>query len=322
MTGVSYMILFVVGGGILIAIAFLVGGIMWENPASQWFGNLGKVAFGIMVPALAGYIAFSVADRPAIAPGFIAGSIAATQGSGFIGAIIGGLAAGYFVAWMKKWPFPAFMRSLMSVLFIPLIATLFIGVVMVLLIGKPVAALNQAMTSVLNNMSTGSSVALAIIVGLMMAFDMGGPINKAAYTFGLAAIEAQNFYPIAAIMVAGMTPPLGIALAILFDKKKWTPEEQKGLSGLFVGAASFITEMAIPYAASDPLRVIPSLMVGSAVGAVACTLFKVSMMAPHGGLFVLPLASNPFLWVLSILLGGLATAAMLVLLKPEYKAED
>jgi len=316
MTGVSYMIPFVVSGGILIAIGFIVGGINWDNPTAQWIGNLGKVAFGFMVPALAGYIAFSIADRPAIAPGFIAGMIASTQGSGFIGGIIGGLLAGYFVLWMKKWQVPVFIKSLMSVLFIPLVSTLFIGITMGLIIGPPVAVINKGMTELLNNMSTGSAVLLSILMGLMMAFDMGGPVNKAAYTFGLAAMEAKNFYPIAAIMVAGMTPPLGIALAILFNRKKWTLIEQQGLSGLFVGAACFITEFAIPYAAADPIRVIPSLMVGSAIGAVICTLAKVSMMAPHGGLFVLALASNPIMWLVSILIGGLITAAMLVLLKP------
>lgn len=322
MTGVSYMIPFVVAGGVLIAIGFLIGGINWENPISQWIGNLGKVAFGFMVPVLAGYIAYSIADRPGIAPGFVAGMIASTQGSGFIGGLIGGLLAGYFVLWMKKWPVPVVVKSLMSVLFIPLIGTLFIGVVMGLIIGPPVTAINKGMTDMLNNMSTGSAVLLAIIVGLMMAFDMGGPVNKAAYTFGLAAMDAKNFYPIAAIMVAGMTPPLGVALAILFRKSKWTALERKGVSGLFIGAACFITEFAIPYAAADPIRVIPSLMVGSAVGAVVCTLAKISMMAPHGGLFVLVLASNPILWLVSILLGGIVTAGMLVLLKPNLSQEE
>ena len=302
MTGVSYMIPFVVAGGILIAIAFLLGGIYWKSPSSEWIGNLGKVAFGFMVPALGAYIAYSIADRPAIAPG--------------------GLAAGYFVFALKKMKMPPFLKPLMPVLIIPLIGTLFVGVIMHFVLGGPVTALNAGMTSMLNGLSTGNSVLLAIILGIMMAFDMGGPVNKAAYTFGLAAIQANNFFPIASIMVAGMTPPLGIALAILIKKNKWLNIEQKGLSGLFIGAACFITEFAIPYAAADPIRVIPSLMVGSAVGAVSCTLFGVSMMAPHGGLFVFVLASSPLLWLLSILLGGLATAGMLVLLKPDLTEDQ
>ena len=322
LTGVSYMIPFVVPGGILIAIAFLVGGIYWENPTAAWLGDLGKIAFGLFVPIMAGYIAYSAADRPGIVPGFIAGMIANSQGSGFIGGIIGGLAAGYLVQGMKKLSVPSWLRPLMPVLFIPLFSTLIIGFGMDFVIGPPATWLNTTMTSLLNNLGTTSTILLAILLGAMMAFDMGGPVNKAAYAFALAASETGNWIRLAGVMVGGMTPPLGIALAMLFAKNKFTDLERKGISGCFIGAASFITEFAIPYAAADPVHVIPSLMVGSAVGAAFSMLTGVSLMAPHGGLFVLVLANKPLMWLLSIAIGGLVTAGMLILLKPTLSEEE
>ena len=322
MTGVSFMIPFVVPGGILIAIAFMVGGINWENGASQWLGTLGKTAFGLMVPAMAGYIAYSVADRPGIAPGFVAGMIANTQGSGFIGGILGGLLAGYIVAAIKKIKVPSFLRPMMPVLLIPLFGTLIVGALMSFVIGPPASWLNTAMTSALNSLSAASTLLLSIALGAMMAFDMGGPVNKAAYMFALGFTDANNWVPIAAVMVGGMTPPLGVAFAMLLAKNKFTALEREGLAGCFVGAASFITEFAIPYAAADPIRVIPSLMVGSAVGAAISMLTGVSLMAPHGGLFVLLLANKPLLWLLAIIVGGLATAGMLILLKPTLPSEE
>ena len=322
MTGVSFMIPFVVPGGILIAIAFMVGGIHWENAAAQWLGNLGKTAFGLMVPAMAGYIAYSVADRPGIAPGFIAGMIANTQGSGFIGGILGGLMAGYLVAAIKKIKVPSFLRPMMPVLLIPLFGSLIVGALMSFVIGPPAAWLNTAMTSALSSLSAVSKVLLAFALGAMMAFDMGGPVNKAAYMFALGLTDADNWVPLAAVMVGGMTPPLGVAFAMLLAKNKFTDLEHEGLAGCFVGAASFITEFAIPYAAADPIRVIPSLMVGSAVGAAMSMLTGVSLRAPHGGLFVIPLADKPLVWLLSIIVGGLATAGMLILLKPTVSSEE
>jgi PTS system fructose-specific IIC component len=322
MTGVSFMIPFVVPGGILIAVAFMVGGIYWENEAAQWLGNLGKVAFGLMVPAMAGYIGYSVADRPAIAPGFIAGMIANEQGSGFIGGILGGLLAGYIVSAIKKLNVPSFLRPMMPVLIIPLFGSLIVGALMSFVVGPPASWLNTTMTAALNGLSTISTLLLALVLGAMMAFDMGGPVNKAAYMFALGLTEADNWVPIAAVMVGGMTPPLGVAFAMLLAKNKFTALEREGLAGCFVGAASFITEFAIPYAAADPIRVIPSLMVGSAVGAAISMLAGVSMRAPHGGVFVLPLASNALIWLASIIVGGLATAGMLILLKPPLPSEE
>ncbi len=322
MTGVSFMIPFVVPGGILIAIAFMVGGIYWENAAAQFLGTLGKAAFGLMVPALAGYIAYSVADRPGIAPGFIAGVIANEQGSGFIGGILGGLLAGYVVFWMKKQKVPTFVRAMMPMLLIPLIGTFVVGVVMTFVVGPPAAWLNTTMTTALNNLSAVSTLLLAIVLGAMMAFDMGGPVNKAAYMFALGLTDANNWVPIAAVMIGGMTPPLGVAFAMLLKKDKFTAIEREGLTGCFVGAASFITEFAIPYAAADPIHVIPSLMVGSAVGAAISLLTGTSLMAPHGGVFVLPLASSPLMWLLALIVGGLATAGMLMVLKPTLPPEE
>jgi PTS system fructose-specific IIC component len=321
MTGVSFMIPFVVPGGILIAIAFMAGGIHWENAASQWLGNLGKIAFGLMVPAMAGYIGYSVADRPGIAPGFIAGMIANDQGSGFIGGILGGLMAGYIVSAIKQIKVPSFLRPMMPVLIIPLFGSLIVGALMSFVVGPPASWLNAAMTSALTSLNAVSKVLLSLALGAMMAFDMGGPVNKAAYMFALGLTEADNWVPVAAVMVGGMTPPLGVAFAMLLAKNKFTALEREGLAGCFVGAASFITEFAIPYAAADPIRVIPSLMVGSGVGAALSMLTGVSLRAPHGGLFVIPLANKPLMWLISIIVGGLATAGMLILLKPALPPE-
>ncbi|HEY59206.1 MAG TPA: PTS fructose transporter subunit IIC [Anaerolineae bacterium] len=318
LNGVSYMIPFVVPGGILIAIGFLLGGIRvyeTEGFAAQLF-FLGKDAFGLMIAALAGYIAFSIADRPGIVPGFVGGIVAGRIGAGFFGGIIAGFLAGYFVDWLKKIHIPTLLRPLMPVLIIPLLGTTLVGLLMIYVVGPPCTWLNTTMTDLLTNLGTGSTIVLGIVLGVMMAFDMGGPVNKAAYFFGLAAMESENFVPIAAVMVAGMTPPLGVALAILVSKEKFTEEERGGLAGCFIGAASFITEFAIPYAAADPFHVIPSLMVGSAVGAVSSMLFNISMHAPHGGFFVFALADKPIQWLFSILIGGIATAVMLVILKP------
>lgn len=322
LTGVSYMIPFVVPGGILIALGFLVGGIHWDNPASQFIATLGQTAFGLMMPALAGYIAYSIADRPGIAPGFVAGMIATNQGSGFIGALFGGLIAGYFVQWIKSLRVPRAVRSLMPVLLIPLFGTLGIGLVMTFLIGPPATWLNTSMTAMLNNMSTGSKVVLGIILGAMMAFDMGGPVGKVAYFFAVGLGGEGNWYPMAAAMVAGMSPPIGCGLAALLAPKKFTVSENKAATSCFVGGASFISEFAIPYAVADPLRVIPSLMIGSAVGAVMSMLFNISLTAPHGGLFVVMLANKPLLWLLCLAVGSLVTAGALIFIKPELSEEE
>lgn len=325
MTGVSFMIPFVVPGGILIAVGFLIGGIyVYETPgfAANLF-NLGKAAFGLMVPAMAGYIAFSVADRPGIAPGFVAGIIANDQGSGFLGGIIGGLVAGYIVAAIKKLDVPSALKPTMPMLIIPLFATLIIGLLMMYVLGPPVTWLNETMTTALENMQTGSKIILGLVMGAMLAFDMGGPVNKAAYFFALGIAESGNWAPMAATFVGASSPQLGVALAILLDrgKKKFTDLERKGLTGCFVGVLAFITEFAIPYAAADPIRVIPSLMVGSAVGSALSFVLGLTMSAPHGGLLVLPLANNPILYLITLGVAGLITAGMLLLLKPDIKEE-
>jgi len=324
LTGVSYMIPFVVPGGILIAMGFLFGGItVYEKPglpAELFF--LGKDAFGLMVAALAGYIAYSISDRPGIAPGFVGGIVADRIGAGFLGGIFAGLLAGYIVQFIKTLNVPQMVRSLMPVLIIPLVATTIVGLLMVYLIGPPVKWLNETMSVILNNLGTGSAILLGLLIGAMMAFDMGGPVNKAAYFFAMGVAEtANNWVPMAAVFVGGMVPPLVIALAMLIAKKKFTAEEMAGMPGCFVGAASLITEFAIPYAAGDPARVIPSIMVGSAVGGAISMALGVSMMAPHGGLFVFALSNKPIFFVLSILIGGIVGAVMLVAMKPNLKEE-
>jgi fructose PTS system EIIBC or EIIC component len=324
LTGVSYMIPFVVPGGILIALGFLFGGIHvyeTEGFAAQLF-FLGKDAFGLMVGVLAGYIAYSIADRPGIAPGFIGGIVANRIGAGFLGGMLAGLLAGYLVEAIKKIKVPSWLRSLMPVLVIPLVASTIIGLLMVYVLGGPVAWLNEAMSALLNNIGTGSAILLGLLIGAMMAFDMGGPVNKAAYFFALGAAEtANNWVPMAAVFVGGMVPPLVIALAILIAKKKFTARERAGMPGCFVGAASLITEFAIPYAAGDPARVMPSIMIGAAVGSAISMAFGVDIMAPHGGLFVLALSNKPLLYVLSIIIGGVVGALVLIALKPKLEEE-
>jgi PTS system fructose-specific IIC component len=325
LTGVSYMIPFVVPGGILIALGFLFGGIyVYEGTgfAAQLF-NLGQDAFGLMVGALAGYIAYSISDRPGIAPGFVGGMVANRIGAGFIGGIIAGLLAGYIVEAIKKISVPGWLRSLMPVLVIPLFATAIVGLLMIYVVGGPVAWLNTAMSNFLNNIGTGSALLLGAIIGGMMALDMGGPFNKAAYFFALGVAEAAgNWGPVAAAMVGGMVPPLAIALAMLIAKSKFTDTERGGIAGLFIGAATFVTEFAIPYAAGDPARVLPATIAGSAVGAAFSMALNVDIMAPHGGLFVLPLSNKPLLFVLSIIIGGVVGALVLVALKPKVTAEE
>ncbi len=323
LTGVSYFIPFVVAGGILIALGFLFGGIyVYEdsNFAAQLF-FIGKDAFGVMVGVLAAYIAYSITDRPGIAPGFVGGMVANRIGAGFLGGILAGLIAGYLVDAIKGIKLSSALRSLNAVLFVPLLGSAIVGLLMYYVVGPPAIWLNTTFTTLLNNLGTTSSVLLGIVLGAMMAFDMGGPVNKAAYFFAGAAGEAGNWAPMAAVMVGGMVPPLAVGLAMLAAKNKFTEDEHGGLAGCFIGAATFITEFAIPYAAADPIRVIPSIMVGSAVGAVVSFLLGVTLQAPHGGLFVFALSNKPLLWILSIIVGGVAGAAMLVLLKPDLKEE-
>jgi len=319
MTGVSYMIPFVVPGGILIAIGFAIGGIYVFN--TPGFGAdifaWGKVAFGLMVPALAGYIAYSIADRPGIAVGFIAGMLANNQGSGFLGGIVGGLLAGYVVKALKQIKVPDMIKSLMPVLVIPLIGTFIVGLGMTYVLGGPVAWLNTTMLSFLTNLSNTGGILLGLIQGAMLAFDMGGPVNKAAYAFALAAADGNNWSPMAANFIASMSPPAGIALALVLFKDKWTKVEREGVGGCVIGGLAMITEFAIPYAAADPLHVLPATMVGSAVGAALSYVFGLTLTAPHGGLFVIPLANKPLVWLAVFAIAIVVTAGMLFILKPK-----
>lgn len=318
LTGVSFMLPFVTGGGILIALGFAFGGIyVGDNPGTFAFEMFtwGKTAFGLMLPVLAGYIAYSLEDKPAIAPGFVAGMIASNQGSGFIGAMLGGILAGYLVRILKKITLPKQIRSLMTTIIIPLLGIFIMGIVMTYIIGNPVIWLNETLNTTLSNMSDGSLILLGLIQGAMLAFDMGGPLNKAAYAFAIAASAENNWQPMAANFIASMAPPMGIAIAMLVSKKKFNETERDGIGGCFIGGCAMITEFAIPYAVKDPLRVIPALMIGSSLGAALSYVADLSLTAPHGGLFVIFLCNKPFVFIAILLLSSCVTAAALLVLK-------
>jgi len=326
MNGVSNMLPFVVGGGIIIALSFLFG-IKAFDPNDPSFHPLAKVlmdvgggtAFQLLVPVLAGFIALSIADRPAFAPGMVGGMLAATSGAGFLGGMIAGFLAGYTVVALKKGfaRLPGSLEGLKPMLLYPLFGILITGLLMVCVIADPVAAANKALSGWLTNMSQGNAILLGLVLGAMMAFDMGGPVNKAAFTFGIAMIAEGNYGPHAAIMAAGMTPPLGLALATTLFKQKFTAEERQAGRTAYILGASFITEGAIPFAAADPTRVIPSIMAGSAVAGGLSMFFGCTLPAPHGGLFVLPVVGNAGLYLVSILAGTVVTALMIHLLKQD-----
>jgi len=324
MTGVSFMLPFVVAGGLAIALSFVFG----INAAEQE-GSLaaalsqigGGAAFALMVPVLAGYISFSIADRPGIAPGMIGGMLASSIGAGFLGGIIAGFLAGYLTQWLKNTiKLPENLQGLMPVLVLPFLSSLIVGLLMIYLIGPPVEGIMNGLESWLNGMTGTNAVLLGLILGAMMAFDMGGPVNKAAYTFGVGLLGSEIYGPMAAIMAAGMTPPLGLALATTLFKNRFTRQEiEAGKPAWFMGI-SFITEGAIPFAAADPIRVIPSIMTGSAVTGALSMLFGVGLKAPHGGIFVLPIpnvVTNLGFYALSIIAGTIVTALMLRILKPK-----
>jgi PTS system fructose-specific IIC component len=284
--------------------------------------TLGGAAFGFLVPALAGYIAYAIADRPGIAPGFVMGAIAGTLNSGFLGGIIGGVLAGMVAHWIAGWKVPTWMRGLMPVLVIPLLATLIVGFVMVVVLGKPLASLMANLSDGLNSLQGGSAIILGIILGLMMAFDMGGPLNKTAYAFAVTglgaaatATDAPELRVMAAVMLAGMVPPLALALATVLRPGLFTvPERENGKAAWAMGA-SFITEGAIPFAAADPLRVIPSIMAGSAVTGALAMSFDVSLRAPHGGIFVLFAVDGVWGFLIALVAGTLVAAALVITLK-------
>lgn len=352
LTGVSYMIPFVAAGGLLIALGFLFAGYEIANtpdgessslgniiastnsltnlPTGGFFQYLGAVlftlgglAFGFLVPALAGYIAFAIADRPGIAPGFTAGAVAVFVGGGFLGGIVGGLIAGFVALWISKFNVPRWLRGLMPVVIIPLVASLAVGLMMFLLLGRPLAAINSGLTNWLSGLTGTSVILLGVILGLMMCFDLGGPVNKAAYAFataGLNIADPSSLRIMAAVMAAGMVPPLAMALATVVRPGLFSePERENGRAAWLLGA-SFISEGAIPFAAADPLRVIPSMMVGGAATGAMIMAFDVTSKAPHGGIFVF-FAISPLLWFVVSLAVGTVVSAIAVIAAKQFGAK-
>ncbi|MFR9806242.1 PTS fructose transporter subunit IIC [Pseudonocardia sp. RS010] len=332
MTGVSYVIPFVAAGGLLIALGFALGGYQITDAPSvtesfSWTSHtswaallfqLGSLAFGLLVPVLSGFIAYAIADRPALVPGFVGGLVAVEVGAGFIGGLASGLLAGGLVFWMKKWKAPRAIAGIMPVLVLPLVGTAIIGGIMFVVIGQPLAAVTTGLTDWLNGLSGSNAILLGALLGLMMAFDMGGPVNKAAYAFAVAGLSTNSqtaLLIMASVMAAGMTPPLAMALATTVRKKLFTEAERENGRAAWLLGASFITEGAIPFAAADPLRVIPSLMAGSAVTGALSMAFGSTLRAPHGGIFVVPLIGNPFGYLVAILVGTLVSAAIVIVLK-------
>jgi PTS system fructose-specific IIC component len=332
MTGVSYMLPFVVAGGLMIALAFAIGGIYVFQDANKgtlgWalFQLGGPTAFALMVPILAGFISFSIADRPGLAPGMIGGMLAATSGAGFFGGILAGFIAGYATLWLNRSiKLPATLAGLKPVLILPVLSTLIVGLLMVYVVSGPVGSAVSALTEWLKGMQSSSALLLGAILGAMMAFDMGGPVNKSAYAFSTGLLASQFYTPMAAVMAAGMVPPLGLALATILFKNRFSAEERDAGKAAGVLGISFITEGAIPFAAKDPLRVVPSIMAGSAVAGGLSMLFGCELRVPHGGVFVLPIpnaVTNVGLYVVAILAGTLVTTAMLYVLKRPIELPD
>ncbi|MFE5992436.1 fructose-specific PTS transporter subunit EIIC [Streptomyces sp. NPDC056453] len=332
MSGVSYMVPFVAAGGLLIALGFAIGGytinkapsvaehFVWTQTDS-WAALLfqvGSVAFAFLVPVLAGFIAYGMADRPGLVPGFVGGSIALTINAGFLGGLAAGLIAGGVVMAIQKVNVPPVLRGIMPVVVIPLISSAVVGFLMFLVIGKPIASLQRALTDWLNSLSGANAIILGIILGLMMCFDLGGPLNKVAYAFavgGLANPTEGSLKVMAAVMAAGMVPPLAMALATTVRGRLFTKTERENGKAAWVLGASFITEGAIPFAAADPLRVIPASMAGGAVTGALSMAFGCTLRAPHGGIFVVPLIGNPFLYLIAIAAGVCVSTALVVILK-------
>ena len=324
MSGVSNMLPFVVGGGILIALSFMFG-IQASNPNDPSFHPVAKLlsdigggnAFFLMIPVMAGFIGMSIADRPGFAPAMVGGLISLNNGGGFLGGLIGGFLGGYVVVLLKKLfaKLPNSLEGLKPVLLYPLFGIFITGTLMYGVIINPIAALNSGVTNFLQGLGTGNLVLLGILVAGMMAVDMGGPVNKSAFTFGIMMITAGNYYPHAAVMAGGMVPPLGIALATTFFKNKFTQDERDAGKVCYVMGLSFITEGAIPFAAADPIRVIPACIIGSGIAGGLSMFFKVQLPAPHGGLFVLPVVTNPIMYLVAIVVGSVITALILGFIK-------
>ncbi|MER7972848.1 fructose-specific PTS transporter subunit EIIC [Streptomyces sp. NPDC096080] len=334
MSGVSYMVPFVAAGGLLIALGFAIGGykinkapsvmdhFLWTQ-ADSWAAllfQIGGVAFAFLVPVLAGYIAYGMADRPGLVPGFVGGSISLTINAGFLGGLAAGLIAGGVVMAIQKVTIPAALRGIMPVVVIPLISSAIVGFLMFVVIGKPIASAQKAMTDWLNGLTGSNAILLGALLGLMMCFDLGGPVNKVAYTFATAGIAVSDpsdsaMKIMAAVMAAGMVPPLAMALATTVRGKLFNATERENGKAAWVLGASFISEGAIPFAAADPLRVIPSSMVGGAITGALSMAFGATLRAPHGGIFVVPLIGNPFLYLVAVAAGVCVTAALVVVLK-------
>lgn len=334
MNGVSHMLPFVVGGGILIALAFLIDGMCVDmsslteearsnfgtiTPVAATLKGIGGMAFGFMLPILAGFIAMSIADRPGLAVGFVGGAIAANGKSGFLGALAAGFIAGYLIILLRKLfeRLPKALEKIAPVLLYPLFGILFIGLIMNFVIEPPIGALNTALNTGLTNMGGSSKILLGIIVAAMMAVDMGGPFNKAAYVFGTASIAAGNYDIMAAVMIGGMVPPCAIALATLLFKNKFTKEERESGPTNFIMGLAFITEGAIPFAASDPLHVLPACIIGSGLAGALSMAFNCTLMAPHGGIFVFPVVEHALMYLAALVAGTIAGAVLLGVLKKQ-----
>lgn len=331
MNGVSHMLPFVIGGGILIAVAFLLDDYSLNPanfgsnlPQAAFFKAIGDAAFGFMLPILAGYIAMGIADRPALAPGFVGGFLAKEGGSGFLGALMAGFAAGYLILLLKKLfdKLPRSLEGIKSILLYPVFGILLMGLLIQLIINPPVAWLNEALYGLLARLGTGSRVLLGVLLGGMMSVDMGGPINKAAYVFGTASLASDEFQIMAAVMAGGMVPPLALALAVFAFRDKFSEKErQSGVANLIMGAC-FITEGAIPFAAADPLRVLPACIIGSAVAGGLSMFFGCGLRAPHGGIFVLPVISHPFGFLAAVILGALVGMLLLGVLRKRIEPSE
>ena len=323
MTGVSYMIPFVVAGGILIALSFALGDTVKVTDSNVYehfsvpalLYKIGSTAFGMLVPILAGFIAYAMADRPGIAPGIVGGLIANDIGAGFLGGIAAGLLAGAVIILLKKIKLPGGFGRLMPILVYPLVGCLVVGSLMIVVLGQPIASVTEGLQAWLKGLQGANAILLGIILGSMMAFDMGGPVNKAAYAFAIAGLAGGAYAPMAAVMAAGMTPPLALALASAIRPRLFTSAERRAGQAAWLLGASFITEGAIPFAAADPIRVIPSMMVGSAITASLSLVFHATLRAPHGGIFVIGLIGHWPLYLLAIAIGTVVSAALVIAVK-------
>ncbi|MBT1278575.1 PTS fructose transporter subunit IIC [Thermoanaerobacter sp. CM-CNRG TB177] len=321
MTGVSYMIPIVVIGGVLIAFSIALSGVqagkgaVVTNPVLKSMMDIGTASFSMMVPVLAGFIAFGIADRPGLAPGLVGGVLANQLKAGFLGGIIAGFIAGYVARWIKSWRVPKNLRPIMPIFVIPLLSALIVGFLMIYVLGNPISSAMTAMTNWLKSMSTGNAVILAMIMGAMIAFDMGGPVNKVAFLFAAAMIGEGVYTIMGPVAVAICIPPLGMGVATLLAPNKYTKAEKEAGYGALAMGMIGITEGAIPFAAADPLRVIPSIMVGSSIGAAVAAIGKVGDHAPHGGPIVLPVVDNKIMFIVAVLIGIAVTALMVNALK-------